>query len=70
MQPKRYIDPNFEPAKAALEVLADLEDLRDRLNRMAETVHTQGLMIERHRLELVRIRRDMIRAPIPAPRPS
>lgn len=69
MQPKRYIDPNFEPAKAAMAVLQDLEELRDRLNRMAETVHTQGLMIERHRLELVRIRRDMVRTPQVA-RPS
>lgn len=70
MQPKRYIDPNFDPARAATEVLADLEEMRDRLNRLAETVHTQGLMIERHRLELVRIRRDMFRTPTAGPRPS
>lgn len=36
-----------------------LEAIRTKLNELAERVHLQGLQIERHRLELVRLRREV-----------
>lgn len=57
----------FDPAQAAVQVLVDLERLQDQVNRLRDLLIQSRSEIERHRLELVRIRRDLAKRALPGP---
>jgi hypothetical protein len=49
----------LDPAKTAQQVLDDIQQLNDRVKAIYVKMQQQELAIERHRLELVRVRREL-----------
>jgi hypothetical protein len=49
----------LDPAREAIQVLQDIHALNERVKAIYTKLQQQDLALERHRLELVRVRREL-----------
>jgi hypothetical protein len=60
------VNPDLDPRTAAIQVLTDLQAIKARLAVQDHQLQRIGLALERHRLELIRIKRDLAHGPLAA----